>query len=257
MRITVLGCGNSTGVPSIGCHCAVCTSDNPKNHRTRVSVLVEVADRVFLIDSSPDLRQQALRHSLRHVDAVLYTHDHADHTNGIDDLRSFNYHANRELPVYGNASTLDTLKQRFPYAFLPKPPAFWSRPCLIPNVLPELPVHSFVHSGISITCFNQLHARVKTLGYRIGNFAYSTDVKIIPETSFTALEGTEVWLVDCLRYKEAFSHSHLEQTLQWIDRVKPGLAILTHMDHDLDYDRLCGELPSGVVPAYDGMVVEL
>ena len=242
MRITILGCGNSTGVPCVGCDCSVCTSDNPKNKRTRVSVLVEAGSKTFLLDSSPDLRQQSLAHKIRHVDAVLYTHDHADHANGIDDLRSFNYMSGRELPAYGTAHTLNTLKQRFPYAFLPKPEGFWSRPCLVPHIIPDDSTHSFDYDGISITSFEQLHARVKTLGYRIGNFAYSTDVKIIPESSFDALKGTEVWLVDCLRYKEAFSHSHLEQTLQWIKRVKPRLAILTHMDHDFDYDRLSSEL---------------
>jgi phosphoribosyl 1,2-cyclic phosphate phosphodiesterase len=256
MRVTILGCGNSTGVPALGCDCSVCRSDNPKNKRTRVSVLVEAGGYNILIDSSPDLRQQALRHKVRRVDAVLYTHDHADHANGIDDLRSFNYLSGKALPAYGNAATLDVLKQRFPYAFLPPPP-IWSRPCLIPHALPQLPASEFKFNDLTIGYFEQLHAKVNTIGYRIGNFAYSTDVKIIPEASFKALEGVEVWIVDCLRYKEAFSHSHLAQTLEWIGRVKPRLAILTHMDHDFDYDKLSKELPSGVLVGFDGMVTEL
>lgn len=256
MRVTVLGCGNSTGVPCVGCDCAVCTSSDPRNKRSRVSVLVEQAGQHILIDSSPDLRQQALRHHIRKVDAVLYTHDHADHANGIDDLRSFNYLSGKELPAYGMPGTLDTLKTRFPYAFMPRP-VLWSRPCLIPHALPDTPAGKFNFEGISIDYFEQRHAKVKTLGFRIANFAYSTDVKEIPEHSFEVLEGTEVWLVDCLRYKEAFSHSHLELTLRWIERVKPRLAILTHMDHDFDYNKLSNELPAGVVPAYDGMLIEL
>jgi phosphoribosyl 1,2-cyclic phosphate phosphodiesterase len=256
MKVTVLGCGNSAGVPMIGCTCKVCTSDNPKNNRTRVSVFVEVGGLRLLIDSSPDLRQQALRNGISRVDAVLYTHEHADHAHGIDDLRSFNYMSDEPLPVYSNAETIKALQQRFNYAFLPKD-AIWFRPSLIPHVLPDASPGEFGINDISISYFDQLHGKFKTLGYRIGKFSYSTDVDILPEEALKALEGTEVWIVDCLRYKKSYSHSSLENTLHWIKRIKPKLAVLTHMSHEFDYDTLVKELPSGVVPGYDGMIVEL
>lgn len=257
MRITVLGCGNSTGVPSIGCSCDVCLSDNPKNKRSRVSVLVEEQGVNLLIDSSPDLRQQALQNNVLRVDAVLYTHAHADHTMGIDDLRAFNYLSGKTLPAYGNTSTMDTLVARFPYIFAHKTDKIFYGASLSAHSITDAPISGFEINGISITSFDQIHSKIKTLGYRIDKFAYSTDVNILPETAFEALAGVEVWVVDCLRYTEAYSHSHLEQTLGWIDRIKPRLAILTHMAHEFEYDRLSNELPTGVVAGYDGMVIEL
>ncbi|MDE3059576.1 MAG: MBL fold metallo-hydrolase [Pseudomonadota bacterium] len=257
MRITILGCGSSGGVPLIGCQCSVCVSDNPKNRRSRVSVLVEAEDINLLIDSSPDLRQQALRHDIRRIDAVLYTHDHADHTGGLDDLRSFNYLSNDAIPVYSNDDTIQRIQKRFAYAFLPRPDGtIWYRPCLTPHVIPDGNQH-FTVSGIPVTAFEQRHAKTKTLGYRIGNFSYSTDVNVLPEEAFDALQGTEVWVVDCLRYTKSLSHSDLENTLAWIGRVRPKLAVLTHMAHEFDYDVLSKELPPGVVPGYDGMVIDL
>lgn len=257
MRVTMLGCGASTGVPVIGCDCPVCISGNPKNKRTRVSIYIEINGVNLLIDSSPDLRQQALRHNIRKVDAVIYTHDHADHTNGLDDLRSFNMLTGEAVQIYSNAGTLDLIKQRFPYAFLPMAEKIWYRPYLIANLLPDKPIHQFNISGIPITLFEQLHGKVKTLGYRIGNFTYSTDTDGLEESAFEALAGTEIWIVDCLRYTKSYTHSHLERTLGWIERVKPRLAILTHMAHEFDYDTLAAELPPGVVSGYDGMVIEL
>jgi len=258
MRVTVLGCGSSTGVPAVGCHCSICISDNPKNKRTRVSLFIEINGINILIDSSPDLRQQALRHDIQRIDAILYTHDHADHTHGIDDLRAFNYLSGKPLPIYGDNLTLSLLQQRFAYAFLPLPEQhIWYRPSLQPHSLADVAVHTFTVSGISITSFEQMHGKVKTLGYRIGKFSYSTDVDVLPAAAFEALAGTEVWVVDCLRYKKSYSHSNIENTLEWIGRVKPKLAVLTHMSHEFDYDTLSGQLPEGVVPGYDGMVIEL
>jgi len=256
MRVTILGCGNSTGVPAIGCTCEVCLSDNPKNKRSRVSVLVEEKGLNLLIDSSPDLREQALKNNIKQIDAVLYTHSHADHTMGIDDLRAFNYLSQKTLLAYGDAATMNTLTDRFPYIFRQKTDKIFYGASLSAHILADEPVYRFTIEGLSVTSFEQIHAKVKTLGYRIGNFAYSTDTNQLPETAFEALAGVEIWAVDCLRYSEAFSHSHLKQTLEWIERVKPKLAILTHMDHDLEYDRLSSELPAGVVAGYDGMVIE-
>lgn len=257
MRVTVLGCGNSTGVPSIGCRCEVCLSDNPKNKRSRVSVLVEEKGANLLIDSSPDLREQALKNGISKVDAVLYTHDHADHTMGIDDLRAFNYLSGNTIPAYSNRDTIDTLVARFPYIFSKKTDKVFYGASLSAHALPETPVGQIDINGITVTYFDQIHGKIKTLGYRIGPFAYSTDLNELPETAFAALEGVDVWVVDCLRYTESYSHSYLKQTLEWIAKVKPRLAILTHMAHELEYDRLSNELPSGVVAGYDGMVLEL
>jgi phosphoribosyl 1,2-cyclic phosphate phosphodiesterase len=256
MKVTVLGCGSSSGVPMIGCDCSVCTSGNPKNKRSRVSVLIEINGKNLLIDTSPDLRQQALSHGVKRVDAVLYTHGHADHTHGLDDLRSFNYLSNEAIPIYGDSNTLESLLERFRYAFKEKP-SVWFRPCLISNLLPDTDVHTFDLFGISITLFKQLHGKITSLGYRIGNFAYSTDTDGLPESAFSALIGVETWVVDCLRYTTSQTHSNLNMTMEWIKRVKPHRAILTHMGHEFDYETLKSELPSGVEPAYDGMQIQL
>lgn len=257
MKVTILGCGSSGGVPLIGCTCAICTSKNPKNNRTRVSLYIEIKDLKLLIDTSPDLRQQALRHKINRVDAVLYTHDHADHTHGIDDLRSFNYLSNASIPVYGDARTMEALSRRYAYAFGPPPQKIWSKPSLTSHSLPESPVHAFSIKNVPITAFQQLHGKDKTLGYRIGDFAYSTDTNELPETAFNALRGVKTWAVDCLRYTPSPVHANLEKTLEWIRRVEPKQAILTHMAHEFDYDKLSRELPANAKPAYDGMVLEL
>lgn len=257
MKITMLGCGSSAGVPFIGCYCNVCTSNNPKNKRTRVSVFAETEGKNILIDTCPDLRQQVLREGITRIDAVLYTHDHADHTHGIDELRSFNYLSKEVIPVYGDKSTLDFIQSRFPYAFLPKPENLWYRPCLTPHVTVDKTVGEFEVFGIKISYFEQGHGKSKSLGYRIGNFAYSTDTDALDEHAFDALKGIDTWIVDCLRYSPSYSHSHLEMTLEWIARVKPKRAILTHMNHEFDYDILKAQLPNGVEPGYDGLTFEL
>lgn len=257
MRVTILGCGSSGGVPLIGCACKVCTSDNPKNNRSRVSLFIKTNEKNILIDTSPDLRQQALREGIGRVDAVLYTHDHADHTHGIDDLRSFNYLSGNSIPIYSDEVTIKGITGRFPYVFMEKPQNVWYRPSLTAHSLPDVPVHEFSVFKTPITAFQQLHGKMKTLGYRIGNLAYSTDTNELPETALKALEGVRVWVVDCLRYSHSPGHSNLENTLRWIARVKPEQAILTHMSHDFDYDTLTKELPVGVIPAYDGLSLDL
>jgi|CXWL01.1.fsa_nt_gi phosphoribosyl 1,2-cyclic phosphate phosphodiesterase len=258
MKITILGCGHSLGVPVIGCGCAVCTSKNQKNKRLRVSVLIEINGTNIIIDTSPDFRQQILQTNINKIDAVLYTHDHADHIHGIDDLRQFNALQKDAIPVYSNAEILESIQKRFSYSFLPKPTAnVLFRPSLVPNILPDVPNHEFMIGNINIIAFEQQHGKTSTLGYRIGDFAYSTDVNGLPESAFEALSGVKCWVVDCLRYTPSHSHSHLEQTLGWIERVKPEQAIFTHMAHEFDYDILSSELPTGVFAGYDGMVLEI
>lgn len=253
--ITILGCGASGGVPLIGCQCAVCTSPNPKNKRTRSSILVEKGGTTLMVDSSPDLRQQALREGLSTVDAILYTHDHADHIHGIDDARSFNFHRKGSLPIYGTDDTMDGIVRRFDYAFgAPAgPDGVWFKPSLEPQIIQEY--DEFTVGIIHIQSFLQHHGKGKSTGYRFGNIAYSPDVHNFPDESLQLLEKLDVWLVDCLRYQEAPTHAHLEKTLGWIERCKPKLSILIHMAHELDYDALLEVLPPNVVPAFDGMKI--
>lgn len=257
IRVTILGCGPSGGVPLIGCDCAVCNSADPKNRRSRSSIAIASADTAILIDASPDLREQLLRAKLRRFDAVVFTHAHADHVHGLDELRSINYLTNKVLPAFGDEATLADIKARFGYAFEGAKPigGFWYQPSLDPRPIDG----PFRVGALTLRPFVQGHGlyRQSTLGFRIGTFAYSTDVKDMPEESFWALEGVKVWVVDCLSAKPNPAHSHLDQTLAWIARVKPERAILTHMNHSLEYEALKRLLPAGVEPAYDGMVIEV
>lgn len=256
MRITMLGCGSSSGVPMVGCTCSVCTSDNPRNRRSRVSIVIEEGGKTILIDTSPDLRHQALANNINKINAVVYTHDHADHTHGIDDLRAFNIVKDDALPIYADRDTLALLQSRFGYVFQQKPEPAWFRPCLTPHIIPTEPLADFEVEGINFTPILQTHGKSTSLGFRIGNFAYSTDMNGIPDESWEKFAGLDVWIVDCLRYTHSYTHSRLETTLEWIVRLKPKQAILTHMAHEFDYDRLCKELPVGVIPGYDGLVID-
>lgn len=256
LSVTMLGCGSSGGVPFIGCDCEICTSTNPRNKRTRVSALVNTQGKSLLIDTSPDLRQQALRENVRRVDAVLYTHDHADHIGGIDDIRSFNWLADDAIPAYGDPHTIDNITSRFSYIFQPRP-EIWSRGSMIAHKLQDKPIVHFDAAGVPVTAIRQQHGKGHSLGYRIGNFAYSTDANGFSDEAAAALEGLDVWIVDCLRYKPAPTHAHLEMALGWISQLKPKLAILTHMSHEFDYEALSRELPSGVVVGYDGLHIAL
>jgi phosphoribosyl 1,2-cyclic phosphate phosphodiesterase len=254
MRVTVLGCGWSSGVPIVGCTCAICRSDNPRNRRRRVSILVEEGATRLLVDSSPDLRAQLLDAGVSRLDAVLYTHLHADHVHGIDDLRAINFHIKGPLPAYGSGPTMKAIEARFPYAFgARKPQAPWFAPSLLAREIDG----RFAIGEVEIDVFDQLHGPEVTTGYRFGSVAYSTDVKELPDNAFEKLENLKLWIVDCAGEKPHPTHSHLEQTLAWIERVKPKLAVLTHMSHNLDYDHLRAILPAGVLPAHDGMVIEV
>lgn len=257
MKVTVLGCGSSSGVPIIGCECAVCTSSNLKNKRTRVSILVESESTIILVDTSPDLRQQCLRHNIKKINAVIYTHAHADHINGIDDTRSFNYYNNAPLNVYSDAASLKLLQERFAYCFLPPKPTAggWFRPCLNPVTIE--PPQVFSIGDIEVRTFWQMHGQSKTIGLRFNNIAYSTDTNGLPEESLVILKGIDTWIVDCLRYNPAPTHAHLQMSLDWIKQVKPKAAYLTHMNHEFEYDALLKELPSNVYPAYDGLTIEI
>ncbi|NVJ99088.1 MAG: MBL fold metallo-hydrolase [Alphaproteobacteria bacterium] len=250
MKLTILGCGTSGGVPKMPEYWGACDPKNPKNRRRRASVLIEEGDTSILIDTTPDVREQALSAGMSHVSGVFFTHDHADHTHGIDDLRGFFQATRQKVPVFGDPQTIDTLKHRFEYIF--KSQNGYPAICSARAIDGPTTVGS-----VTMTPFEQGHGAGISLGYRFGDMAYSTDLDRMPESAFEALDGVKVWVVDALRYQPHPTHSHLAQTLEWVERVKPELAILTHMTWDMDYETLKAELPGGVVPAYDGMVIEL
>jgi phosphoribosyl 1,2-cyclic phosphate phosphodiesterase len=251
MRVTMLGCGPSWGVPLIGGEWGACDPANPKNRRRRVSLLVEAEGGTLLVDTSPDMREQLLDAGVRRIDAVLYTHSHADHTHGIDDLRSVNRLMRKPLPVYATARTLGEIRTRFGYVFTPlrQGTTGFYKPVLEPVEISG----PFEAAGITVVPFEQDHGFSPTLGFRFGRVAYSTDVIRLDEPAFAALAGVEVWIVDCIRREPHVTHSHLAQTLDWVKRVRPKRAILTHMDQSLDYATLLASLPDGVEPGYDGL----
>lgn len=254
MKITVLGCGSSGGCPLIGNDWGQCDPAEPRNRRTRVSVYVETEGQGIIIDTSPDMREQLLRENIRHVTAVLYTHAHADHCHGADDLRSVNWMMKGPINVYATAETTAELEKRFDYIFrlaAIEPDKFY-----VPRIVPHLINGPFDVGTQHIVPFAQGHGKMTSWGFRMGNFAYTTDAKSLNEEAFTALAGIKVWIVDCVREREHPTHSHLAQTLAWIERVKPERAYLTHMDTSMDYQTLCAQLPAGVLPAHDGLVIE-
>lgn len=256
MKVTILGCGGSGGVPMIGNDWGQCDPNNPKNRRLRASILVEAGDTTLLVDTSPDMRQQFLTHGIRHIDAVLYTHAHADHIHGIDELRPVNRLMGRDIDVYADRPTLDAIGQRFGYVLSPLAPeanGFYYKPCLTPHEING----PFSVGGIDVVPFEQGHGYMNTLGFRFGSIAYSTDVVELSDDAFAALDGVEVWIVDCLRERPHVTHAHLEKTLAWIERVRPKQAVLTHMCFDMDYETTQSRLPAGVEAGYDGLVIEL
>ncbi len=258
MKITILGCGGSGGVPfadgAPGGNWGVCDPDNPRNRRRRVSILVEQGGTVLLVDASPDLRAQLLDSGARRLDAVLFTHAHADHCHGLDELRAMANARGGPIDAYMDRPTRDALVRRFGYAFTAShnPNGFYT------PILNDVPIDGPVEVGdIRIVPFVQQHGRETSLGYRFGDAAYSTDVTALDEAAFSALDGVKLWILDCLRERPHPTHSHLAQSLEWIARVAPARAVLTHMNHQIDYQDLTRRCPPGVEPAYDGMVLEV
>jgi phosphoribosyl 1,2-cyclic phosphate phosphodiesterase len=253
MKITILGCGSAAGVPLIGNKWGDCDPANPRNRRSRASILVEEGDVALLVDTSPDIRQQLLDCDLQRLTAVLFSHAHADHCHGIDDLRSMNWIVNGPVPVFADAVTMTELRSRFTYIFefSPKDKHF-SRPYLETHNI-EGPL---TFGPISVTPFALQHGSGHSFGFRFNDFAYATDLTHMDDNAFEALKGVKVWVVGCIREKEHPSHASLEDVLGWIEKVRPEHTFLTHMDHSMDYARLAARLPSGVEPAYDGLVIE-
>lgn len=254
MRVTVLGSGGAGGVPMVSAGWGKCDPAEPRNRRSRPSVLVEDADTRILIDTSPDLRTQMLATGVQSLSGILFTHAHADHIHGLDDLREINRLMGQGIPCWTDSTTLDALHQKFGYAFLGIPegqPVF--RPWLVPHLITD----PFTIGSVPVTSWTQDHGWVDSLGFRLGDFAYSTDVVRLGEDAFEALAGVKVWMIGTLTDEPHPTHAHVDLALEWIERVRPERAYLTHMSPMLDYRTLLNRLPAGVEPAYDGMVIDL
>lgn len=262
LTFTILGCGSSSGVPRVGAGWGACDPNNPRNRRRRCSLLVERrgpkgVTRV-LVDTSPDLREQLLDAGVDHLDGILFTHEHADHTHGIDDLRPLAIHQRRRLPVYMDEPTSKAMHIRFRYCF-EKPPGSSYPPILDQHPLEAGTEVTIDGEGGPITAlpFLQDHGDIPSLGLRFGALAYSSDLNGLPAASVAALGGLDIWIVDALRYTPHPSHFSVDDALGWIGRIKPRRAILTNMHVDLDFEELSARLPADVVPAYDGMQFSL
>jgi phosphoribosyl 1,2-cyclic phosphate phosphodiesterase len=262
LRVTILGCGASSGVPRIDGKWGACDPANPKNARLRSALLIQrftgdLATNV-IVDTGADLRTQIIRSGTKSIDGVLYTHDHADHTHGIDDLRLFTYLQRKLVDLYFNRETGDLLRQRFDYCFASRPGSNY--PPIVKGHIIE-PGQTFTVSGpggdIAVTAIRQLHGEMESLGFRIGNMAYSTDLHDLPDDALPFLQELDVWIVGALRYSEHPTHFSVGQALEWADRLKVKHTILTHLMIDLDYEALRRELPEDVEPAYDGLQFEL
>jgi phosphoribosyl 1,2-cyclic phosphate phosphodiesterase len=249
--INVLGSGTSTGVPTIGCRCAVCTSADPRDNRLRPSILVRYGGRGILIDTTPDFRTQALRMPIERVDAILYTHAHADHILGLDDVRPFNYRQRSEIPIYAMQETLDSIRRVFQYAFEPEP-AHTSIPKLKLHAIEDEPFDLF---GLTITPLRVMHGETQILGFRFGAAAYITDQSDIPEATKEKLRGLNVLFLDALRHKPHPTHSTVAQSLKWVGELKPRRTYFTHISHDLGHASTEAALPEGVKLAYDGLEI--
>ncbi len=253
MKLTFLGTGTSTGVPSIGCDCDTCVSEDPRDKRLRVSILIEHAGRSILVDTSIDFRQQALRANIRHLDAVLITHCHVDHVFGLDDIRPLNFRYGA-MGVYANELAWTDLRRIFQYIF--KPTHFGGGlPQLIPHtVVPNAPF--MIGNEIEIMPLEVTHGRLPVIAYRFNDFAYATDLKTIPPASMEGLRGLDVLVLDCVRFKPHSTHLCLDEALAYIEDLKPKRAFLTHLNHDVMHERDSHMLPDNVWFAHDEMVVE-
>ena len=261
LRFTILGCGSSSGVPRICGDWGNCDPANPRNRRLRCSMLVEritqgAVTRV-LIDTSPDLREQMLAAGVGALDAVVFTHSHADHVHGLDDLRQVVFNMRRRLPVWADSDTQEALLSRFGYAFVQPPDSNYQPICELNAIHPGRPFTlTGAGGGIEFRPFRVGHGNIDATGFRIGPLAYLPDVSAIPDPAWAELEGLGCWVLDALRYKPHPTHAHLDLALDWIARAAPASAVLTNMHGDLDHDRVAAETPAHVRPAHDGMVLE-
>jgi phosphoribosyl 1,2-cyclic phosphate phosphodiesterase len=256
--LTILGSGSSAGVPRPALGWGACNPAQPRNRRLRCSLLAEKRSDAgvtrVLIDTSPDLREQLIATEVDHIDAVFLTHEHADQTHGIDDLRSVVLHQRARIPVYLNRSTADHILLRFSYCFV-SPPGSDYPPILTSHSIEAGESRTIAGKGgeLALTAFILQHGNIPALGYRIGGAAYTPDVSDIPPESWPALENLDLWIIDALRYAPHPSHFSVDDALDWIDRFKPRRAVLTNLHADLDYDALGAQLPDRVIAGYDGL----
>ena len=253
LTIAVLGSGTSVGVPTIGCGCAVCRSEDPRDKRLRPSVLVSQGGRNLVIDTTPDFRTQVLRAGVQRLDAVVFTHAHADHIMGLDDVRPFNYHQQTGIPVYGSAQTLETVRRVFEYIFVQRAHES-SIPHLETNVLDGRP---FDVCGLRFTPVPLKHGSLDVYGYRFGSAAYLTDHSAIPAASMEMLRGLDVLFLDALRHKPHPTHTTVARALEYVVELRPRRAFLTHICHDLGHEATERRLPENVRLAYDGLEVQV
>jgi phosphoribosyl 1,2-cyclic phosphate phosphodiesterase len=260
LRFTILGCGSSGGVPRIGNLWGDCDPTNPKNRRTRCSLLVErMTDAGItrvLIDTSPDMREQLLRTDVSSLDAVAYTHNHADHVHGVDDLRQIVIHNRRRLPVWADPPTQEALYSRFGYAFVQPEGSSYPSICDMHTIKGPFTITG-AGGGITLVPFRVEHGDIEALGFRIAGLCYLPDVSAIPDEALPHLANLDLWILDALRRKPHPTHFHLERSLEWIARLHPREAVLTNLHNDLDHAAVEAETPAHVRAAYDGMVVEL
>ena len=253
MRVTVqvLGSGTSSGVPTVGCKCKVCTSTDPRDSRLRPSILVRYEDRNVVVDTTPDFRQQALRARIPRLDAVLYTHGHADHILGLDDLRPFNFMQRERIPIFATVETMETIRRCFSYIFI-EGESESSRPQIDVNLFDSDPISLF---GLDFLPVRLNHGRGTTHGFRFGDFAYLTDHSDIPTESLPLLKDLDVLFLDALRLKPHPTHTTLDRAVEWVEQLQPRRAFFTHMSHDLGHARTEEKLPEHVRLAYDGLEI--
>ncbi|MBQ4874570.1 MAG: MBL fold metallo-hydrolase [Rickettsiaceae bacterium H1] len=267
MKLMILGCGSSMGVPSISCKCPVCISEDKHNKRLRTSALIEQRNTKILIDTGPDFRQQALNNKFDRVDGIIYTHAHADHINGINDIRALKPTSEKKcsIPIYTDKTTLEKLIIQSEYLFsnkLPETP--WNKSFLHPNIVNYY--EQFHISNVPVVPFPQEHGKITSLGLIFDNkIAYCTDVKKIPDRAINLLKGIEILVIECLGYKETLAHAHFDLTLAFIDRIKPKTAIFTHMSHELEFNTLNKQVReyknnnntiTDIIVPYDGYSIE-
>ncbi len=251
-RVTFLGTGTSHGVPMIGCTCSVCTSDDPRDNRSRPSIYIELPDLAVLVDTATDLRAQALRFRLPRVDAILFTHSHADHVMGLDEVRRYNALQDGSIPCYADPLTVEEIRRTFAYIFESRTPRGGGLPQLELFTL----AGEFCLGRTPVTPVPLWHGRRLILGYRIGPFAYLTDCNAVPDEAWPLLEGVDLLVVDALRHKAHPTHFSVSEALEVVERLKPSRTWFTHIAHDLPHAATCARLPEGVELAYDGLTVE-
>jgi len=252
VKVTFLGTGTSHGVPVIGCDCEVCQSKDPRNHRTRSSILIEVSNLHLLIDTATEFRLQALRAGITKIDAVLYTHCHADHVFGFDDLRIFSQRTGQAVPFYGNYDTIAEMLQVFSYVFR-RTQVGGGKPLVEPIIVDG----TFHVGGVTITPIPVYHGNLPIYGYRIGDLAYITDCSRLPQSSLRLLTGLKVLILGVIRYEPHPSHMHVDAALELVARLKPEQTYFTHITHLLDHEEVNSKMPQSVSLAYDGLIITI